>query len=91
MWHAFIAIGQHTRLDDVWRDMTSSPLDNTYGGTTSGVLYHHYPWTTYTVGVRRAWYAIIALVQHIRSDDIALDRPSMTLDSKHEHVIIALC
>ena len=50
-WHVIIAIRQHiqsevayhhsirqhTQLDDVRRDMPSSPLDNTHGGMTSGV------------------------------------------------------
>ena len=30
-WHALIAFGQHTRSNDVWRGMPSSPLDITHG------------------------------------------------------------
>ena len=41
--------------------MTSPPLDSTYGQTTSGVALPHYPWAAHTVGLRRAWHAIITL------------------------------
>ena len=43
-WHAINALGQHTRKNDVGRGMTSSPLGNTQGGTTSGVACHHRLW-----------------------------------------------
>ena len=59
-WHAIIAFGKHKRSKDVARQhkwsnnitccMTSSPLDCTYGRTTSGVECHHFPWTAHTVG-----------------------------------------
>ena len=59
-WHAIIAFGKHKRSKDVARQhkwsnnitccMTSSPLDYTYGRTTSGVECHHFPWTAHTVG-----------------------------------------
>ena len=52
--------------------MTSSPLDNTYGGMTSGMSCHHHPWTANTVILHRARYAITALCQHILLDDIGL-------------------
>ena len=52
--------------------MTSSPLDNTDGGMTSGMSCHHHPWTANTVILRRARYAITALCQHILLDDIGL-------------------
>ena len=31
VWHDIIAIGQHTRSNDVGRGMTSPPLENTHG------------------------------------------------------------
>ena len=40
-WHNITALGQHTRLDYVRRGMTSPPLYNTHGRTTSGVACHH--------------------------------------------------
>ena len=36
-WHAIIALGQHTRSDDVGRGMPSSPLGSTYGRTALAV------------------------------------------------------
>ena len=41
--------------------MPSSPLDGKHGVTKSGVALPHYPWAAHTVGLRRAWHAIIAL------------------------------
>ena len=75
-WHDITAIGQHTQSDDIERDMTSPPLDSTHGQTTSGVACHHLPWTTCTVGRRRAWYDIMAVKQHTRSNDIRCGMPS---------------
>ena len=43
-WHDIIALGQHTRSNDVGRGMPSSPLGSTHGRTTSGVACHHHPW-----------------------------------------------
>ena len=40
--HSIIALGQHTRLDDVVHDMLSLPLDSTHGQTTSSVTCHHH-------------------------------------------------
>ena len=36
-WHLITALGQHSRSNYVERGMTSPPLDNTHGRTTSGV------------------------------------------------------
>ena len=36
-WHEITALGQHTRSNDVRRDMTSPHLDSTHGKTTSRV------------------------------------------------------
>ena len=33
-WHAHMALGKHTRSDDVWRGMPLSPLGKTHGRTT---------------------------------------------------------
>ena len=59
-WHAIIAFKQHTRSNDVRRGMLSWPLDSSHGRTTSGVAFHHSPWTANTVKRRRARIAIIA-------------------------------
>ena len=40
-WHNITALGQQTRLDYIRRGMTSLPLYNTHGRTTSGVACHH--------------------------------------------------
>ena len=41
-WHAIIALGQHTRSNNVGRGMPSSPLGSTHGRMTSGVACHHH-------------------------------------------------
>ena len=56
-WHARIALGRHTWLDDVRNGMPLSPLYNIHGGTRSCLLCHH-----------RHWEAL-ALRQHSRWDD----------------------
>uniref|UniRef100_A0A3Q7II67 Uncharacterized protein n=1 Tax=Solanum lycopersicum TaxID=4081 RepID=A0A3Q7II67_SOLLC len=38
VWHDIIAIGQHTRSNDIEHGMTSPPSDCTHGRTTSGVV-----------------------------------------------------
>ena len=50
VWHVIIAVGQHTRSNDVGRGMISPPLECTHGRTTSGVALHHRPWTAHSVG-----------------------------------------
>ena len=60
-WHDINAVEQHLWSNDVERDMLSPPLDSTHSRKTSGVALHHRPWTTRTVGRRRAWYDITAL------------------------------
>ena len=40
--HSNIALGQHTRLDDVVHGMLSLTLDSTHGQTTSSVTCHHH-------------------------------------------------
>ena len=80
-WHAIIAFGKHTRSNEVGHGMTSTPLDNTYDQTTSGVTCHHRLWTTHTVKWRRAWHAIIPFGQHTRSNNVRCGIPSWPLDS----------
>ena len=58
VWHAIIALRQHTQSKDVGRCMTSLPLDSTHGRTTSSVACHHRLWATQPVERRRAWHAI---------------------------------
>ena len=80
-WHAIIAFGQHTRLDDVGRGTPSSPLGSTESQTMSRVACHHRPWTVYMVGRRRAWNAITSLGKHTPSIDIGRGMTSPPLDS----------
>ena len=82
-WLDINALGQHTWSDDVGRGMTSPPLDNTHGRTTSGVTCHHRLWTAHTVERRRAWHTIIALWQHTWSNDVGRGMTSPPLDSTH--------
>uniref|UniRef100_A0A494G8V1 Uncharacterized protein n=1 Tax=Solanum lycopersicum TaxID=4081 RepID=A0A494G8V1_SOLLC len=73
----YIALGQHTR---------------TYSRSTSGVTYNHRPWTaatiTHTIGLRRAWHAIMVLGQHTQSEGGEHDMPSSPLDNKHGSTIL---
>ena len=40
VWHDITAFGQHTRLNDVGRDMPTPPLDSPHGRTTSSMAFH---------------------------------------------------
>ena len=81
--HVITAFGQNTRSDYVGRGMTSSPLDNTHGRTTSGLTCHYRFWTAHTVGLRRAWNDITALVLHTRSNDVWRGMQSSPFGSTH--------
>ena len=72
-WHAIIALGQHTRSNDIEHGVPSSPLDNTHDHTTSGKARHLCPSTACTVKRRRAWHAHMGLGQHKLSDDDGCD------------------
>ena len=82
-FHAIIAFGQHTRLNDVRHGMPSSPLDSTHGRTTSNVACHHRIWEAHTVERRQAWQSITANGQHTPSNDVARGMTSPPLDSTH--------
>ena len=94
-WHAIIALGQHTRSNDVRRDMPSSPLDSTHDRMTLGMACHHHLWAAQTVGWRRPWHAIVALGRQTRSNDVGRGLSSSPLGSTHgrhrraRHAIIA--
>ena len=45
-WHTIIALGKHTRSNDVGRGMPSLPFGSIHGRTTSGVAGHHRLWTS---------------------------------------------
>ena len=81
VWHSIIAFGLYTRSKDVGRDMPTPPLDSTHGRTTSSVACHHRQGTTHMEGRRRACHAIIAFVQHRRSDDVGRGMPSPPLEN----------
>ena len=48
-WHDIPSLGQHTRSDDVGRDMPSPPLGSTHDRMTSGVAFHHRLWVAQMV------------------------------------------
>ena len=79
-WHAIIAFGQHTLSNDVGRERTSPPLDDTLGRMTSGVACRHRLRAVHTVKRREAWHAIIAFGQHKHSKDVGCGMPSPPLD-----------
>ena len=53
-WHSIIALGRHTRSNDVGHAITSSPSGSTHCWMMSGVACHHCHWKTYTIILRRA-------------------------------------
>ena len=63
-WHDITAFGQHTRSNDVERDMPTPPLVSPHGRTTSSMAFHYRLWAAHTVELRRAWHAIIAFGKH---------------------------
>ena len=69
-WHAIIAFGQHSRSNDVGRDMPSPPFDITFRRTTSGVACQHRRWAAHMVERCQAWHDITTLGLHARSDDV---------------------
>ena len=78
-----IAFGQHTRSNDVGRDIPSPPLDSTQGRTTLGVACPHHFWAAHTVEPRWMWHEIIALGRQTWSKNVRRDMPSPPLDNLH--------
>ena len=99
VWHAIIALWQHTQSKDVGRGMTSLPLDSTHGRTTSGLACHHRLWATHTIKRRLAWHDITTFGQHTRSNDVGCGMISPPLDRTqgrmtsgvtcHHHILTA--
>ena len=58
-------------------------MDGKHGRTTSVVKCHHHLWAAHTIERRRAWHAIIALMQYTRSNNVGNDMPSPSLESTH--------
>ena len=83
VWHDISAFGQHTRSNDVGRDMPSPLLESTQRQTTLGVVCHHRLWAAHTVDRRRAWHAYIAFGQHKQSIDVGRGMTSPPLDCTH--------
>ena len=82
-WHDISSLGQHTRSNDVGLGMTSPPLDNTNGRTTSSVACYHRVWPAHTLERRRAWHAIITFGHHKRLNNVRRGMKSPPLDSTH--------
>ncbi|TMW93883.1 hypothetical protein EJD97_011029 [Solanum chilense] len=82
-----IALGQHTRSNDVKHGMQSSPSDNRHGRMASSVAYNLRPSTTCTVRRPRAWHAHMGLGQHELSDDVGHDMPSSLLGNTHGRIM----
>ena len=61
----------------------SSPLDYQYGWTMSGVACPHGPFIAHTFGRRQTWHAIIALIQHKRSENVGRGMLSSPLNRIH--------
>ena len=74
-WHAIIALGQHTRLDDVGRGIPSSPLEIIHDQTMLGMACYHHPWTADMIRSRRVWHASMDLGKHTRSEYVVCDMP----------------
>ena len=82
-WHAIIALGRQTWLNDVGRGMPSLPLGSIDGRTASCVACYRHLWPAHTVEQHRAWHVIIAFGQHTQSNDVRRFMPSSPLDGKH--------
>ena len=78
-----MALGGHTRSNDVKRCMPSQPLDGKHGRMMSGVTCHHCLWTAHTVERRRAWLDITAPGLHEQSNDVRRGMTSSPLDRTH--------
>ena len=89
-WNDITALVQHTRSKDVWRGMTSPPLDCTHRQTMSGVAFHHRLWTAQTAKQRWLWHDITALGHHTWSNDVGRGMTSPPLDSTHGRLRRAL-
>uniref|UniRef100_A0A494G8I0 Uncharacterized protein n=1 Tax=Solanum lycopersicum TaxID=4081 RepID=A0A494G8I0_SOLLC len=80
--HANMALGKHTRSNDVGHSIQSYPLGSTHREMMSDMTCHLFPWTAaHDVGRRKAWHSIITIGQHKRSNNVMFDMPSSTLDS----------
>ena len=82
-WNNITSFGQHTRLNNLGRDMPSPPLDNTLSKTTAGVECHHRRWEAQAVERHRAWHAITTLRLHALLDNVGRGMTSPPLDSTH--------
>ena len=79
-FHAIIALGQHTRSNDIGRGLSSSRLEIIHGQMTSHVACFHRPWAAHASGRNREWNARMDLGQHARSDDIGHGVPLSPLE-----------
>ena len=75
---------ENTLSDKIERAMLTKPMDNTNLQTTLGMACHHSIWTQHKVKLRQALHFIIAIRQHIMSDDIGRDMPSSLLYNTYE-------
>ena len=82
VWHAIIAVGQHTWSNDIRCGMTSPPLDNT-DNRQRRARYDITAIGQHTVGRRRAWHNITALEKHTRLDYVRRGMTSPPLYSTH--------
>ena len=65
-----ISLGKHTPLGNVGRGIPSAPLESIHDRTKLGVAYYHHPMTEHMIGPCRALHALMALGQHMRSNDV---------------------
>ena len=86
---AIIALGQHTRSDDVWRGMPAWSLSSTHGRTTLSVAFHHLPWTAHMIGLVGCGMPSSPLGStHL--DNVGRGIPSLPLESIHDWTTSAL-
>ena len=71
----------NTQSEDIGCGIPSSPLDIIPYQTMSSMPCHHFPWETPRVRRSQAWYGIIALGQHTRSNYVGRGMPSLPLDN----------
>ena len=82
-----MALGKHTRADDVWRCMSSSSMESIHGRKTSSVSRYHGPWIAHMVGLRRPWQVVVSLGQHTQLNYVGRGIASLPSDNTNGHTM----
>ena len=86
-WHAIIALGLNTPLDQVGCGMPTCPFGSTHGWMRSGIAFHYRPSVAHTFGRRRALQDIIALRSIEGRTTLVLTFHHRPLDNLHSQTL----